>query len=178
MLLGKVLYRNMCEAHHSWDTELPVEIAKQWKDWCLQLPPRFEVPRSLVPHQQPVKAITLHAFGDASKNGVSAPVYAVVEQDQATTQILVCAKARLAKQNITIPLLELVADSSSAYGGESRYKYYRNDWSRESYGSVLLAGLYSSLVLDQWSGRVSPIRDQPCEEDPRARTSDMAPCND
>ena len=144
----------MCEAHHSWDTELPVEIAKQWKDWCLQLPPRFEVPRSLVPHQQPVKAITLHAFGDASKNGVSAPVYAVVEQDQATTQILVCAKARLAKQNITIPLLELVADSSSAYGGESRYKYYRNDWSRESYGSVLLAKLYSSLVLDQWSGQV------------------------
>ena len=79
-LLGKVLYRKMCEAHHSWDTELAVEIAKQWKDWCLQLPQRFEVPRSSVPHQQPVKAITLHAFGDASKNGVSAAVYAVVEQ--------------------------------------------------------------------------------------------------
>ena len=57
----------MCEAHHSWDTELPVKIAKQWKDWRLQLPQRFEVSRSLVPHQQPVKAITLHAFGDASK---------------------------------------------------------------------------------------------------------------
>ena len=63
----------------------------------------------MVPHQQPVKAITLHAFGDASKNGVSAAVYAVVEQDQATTQDLVCAKARLAKQNLTIPRLELVA---------------------------------------------------------------------
>ena len=109
MLFGKVLYRNMCEAHHSWDTELPVEIAKQWKDWCLQLPPRFEVPRPLVPHQQPVKAITLHAFGDASKNGVSAAVYAVVEQDQATTQSLVCAKARLAKQTLTVPRLELVS---------------------------------------------------------------------
>ena len=116
-LLGKVLYRKMCEAHHSWDTELPVEIAKQWKDWCLQLPQRFEVPRSLVPHQQPVKAITLHAFGDASKNGVfaavyavvSAAVYAVVQQDQATTQDLVCAKARLAKQHLTIPRLELLA---------------------------------------------------------------------
>ena len=63
----------------------------------------------MVPHQQPVKAITLHAFGDASKNGVSASVYAVVEQDQATTQGLVCAKARLAKQNLTIPRLELVS---------------------------------------------------------------------
>ena len=64
----------MCEARHSWNNELPVEIAKQWKDWCLQLPQRCEVPRSLVHHQQPVKAITLHAFGDASKNGVSAAV--------------------------------------------------------------------------------------------------------
>ena len=63
----------------------------------------------MVPHQQPVKAITLHAFGDASKNGVSAAVYAVVEQDHATTQGLVCAKARLAKQKLTIPRLELVA---------------------------------------------------------------------
>ena len=108
-LLGKVLYRKMYEAHHSWDTELPVEIAEQWKDWCLQLPQRFEVPRLLAPHEQPVKAITLHAFGDASINGVSAAVYAVVEQDQATTQGLVCAKARLAKQNLTIPRLELVA---------------------------------------------------------------------
>ena len=119
-LLGKVLYRKMCEAHHSWDTELPVEIAKQWKDWCLQLPQRFEVPRSLVPHQQPVKAMTLHAFGDASKNGVSAAVYAVVEQDQATTQGLVCAKARLAKQ--IKPYYSTVGTRSRAYGGESRNK--------------------------------------------------------
>ena len=108
-LLGKVLCRKMCEAHHSWDTELPVEIAKQWRDWCLQLPQRFEIPRSLVPRQQPIKAITLHAFDEASKKGVSAAVYAVVEQDQATTRGLVCAKARLAKQNLTIPRLELVA---------------------------------------------------------------------
>ena len=41
-LLGKVLCRKTCEAHHSWDAELPVEIAKQWKDWCLQLPARFK----------------------------------------------------------------------------------------------------------------------------------------
>ena len=63
----------------------------------------------MVPHQQPVKAITLHAFGDASKKGVSAAVYTVVEQDQATTRVLVCTKARLAKQTLTIPRLELVA---------------------------------------------------------------------
>ena len=113
-LLGKLLYRKMCEAHHPWDGELPEEIAKQWRDWCLQLPPRFEVPRSLAPHQQPITAIALHAFGDASKNGVSAAVYAVVEQDQTTTQGLVSAKARLAKQGLTIPRLELVAGHMAA----------------------------------------------------------------
>lgn len=52
---------------------------------------------------------TLHAFGDASKLGVSAAVHAVVEQDNGTTQGLVCAKSRLAKQSLTIPRLELVA---------------------------------------------------------------------
>ena len=67
-----------------------------------KIPPRFEVPQSLAPHQQPVKAITLHAFGGASKNGASAAVNAVAEQDQATTQGVVCAKTRLAKQNLSI----------------------------------------------------------------------------
>ena len=38
------------------------------------------VPRRLAPFFQPVTAVTLHAFGDASKLGVSAAVYAVVEQ--------------------------------------------------------------------------------------------------
>ena len=108
-LLGKLLYRSMCEAHLPWDGEFPDETRRRWRDWCLQLPRRFEVPRSLAPHHQPVTAITFHAFGDASKHGVSAVVYAVVEQEEATTQGLVCAKARLAKQNLTIPRLELVA---------------------------------------------------------------------
>ena len=44
------------------------------------------------------------------KKGVSAAVYTVIEQDQATTQGLVCAEARLAKQTLTIPRLELVAE--------------------------------------------------------------------
>ena len=104
----------------------------------------------MVPHQQPVKAITLYAFGDASKNGVSAAFYAVVEQDQATTQGLVCAKARLAKQNLTIPRLELVAGHMAVYlvtNVEATVGVEKVT------GSALLAGLYSSLVLDQRSGR-------------------------
>ena len=51
----------------------------------------------------------LHAFGDASTRGVSAAIYAVVRQENGTTQGLVCSKSRLAKRNLTIPRLELVA---------------------------------------------------------------------
>jgi hypothetical protein len=69
----------------------------------------FTVPRSLAPFFQPVIAVILHAFGDAIKLGVSAAVYAVVEQQNGTTQGLVCSKSRLAKKSLIIPRLELVA---------------------------------------------------------------------
>ena len=64
---------------------------------------------SLASFFQPVTAVTLHAFGNASKLGVSAADYAVVEQQNGTTQGLVCSKSRLAKKSLTIPRLELVA---------------------------------------------------------------------
>ncbi len=86
-----------------------MRLVRNWEDWYGQIPDCYEVPRSLAPYQQPVIAITLHAFGDASKTGVAAAVYAVVEQAEGTTQGLVCAKSRLAKRNLTIPRLELVA---------------------------------------------------------------------
>ena len=48
-------------------------------------------------------------FGDASTRGDSAAVHAVVQQENGTTQGLVCSKSRLAKRISTIPRLELVA---------------------------------------------------------------------
>ena len=51
----------------------------------------------------------LHSFGDARKKCVFAAVYAVVQQESGTVQDLVAAKSRLAKTNLTIPRLELVA---------------------------------------------------------------------
>ena len=51
----------------------------------------------------------MHGFGDASGYGVGATVFAVVEQEAGITQRLVAAKARLAKQGLTIPRLELVS---------------------------------------------------------------------
>ena len=108
-LVGKQLYRELCEAKCPWDGELTEQTKKRWEVWQRLMSSKFTVPRTLVPLHQPIKAITLHAFGDASKRGVSATTYAVVEQDGETTQGLICAKSRLAKQNLTIPRLELVA---------------------------------------------------------------------
>ena len=106
-LQGKNFFREICEARLSWDGKLPVSMKQRWEEWCAGLPSSYEIPRSLAPHRESVSAITLHAFGDASK--VSAVVYAVVEQEHGTTQGLVCSKSRLAKRNLSIPRLELVA---------------------------------------------------------------------
>ena len=51
---------------------------------------------------------SLYGFGDASGYGgygVGAVVYAVVKQESRITQRLAAAKARLAKQGLTIPRL-------------------------------------------------------------------------
>ena len=60
-------------------------------------------------HREPVLELELHAFGDASTHGVGATVYAVVRQQAGTTQRLVAAKGRLAKQGLTVSRLELIS---------------------------------------------------------------------
>ena len=59
--------------------------------------------------QENIESIQLHGFGDASGKGVAAVIYAVVKQPSGTTQSIVTAKSRLAKQSLTIPRLELVS---------------------------------------------------------------------
>ena len=65
--------------------------------------------RALVQYQGPINSISLHVFGDASGVGVAAAAFTVVSQPSCVTQGIVAAKARLAKQGLTIPRLELVA---------------------------------------------------------------------
>ena len=44
-----------------------------------------------------IQKIDLHAFGDASDNGISKAIYTTVIQDSLTSQGLLTAKARLLK---------------------------------------------------------------------------------
>ena len=108
-LLGKFLYREACELKQAWDADFPKDLGSRWRKWESDLFPNVTVRRSLATFREPIDAIELRGFGDASGRGVAAAVYAVVCQASGTTQGLVAAKARLAKQGLTIPKLELVA---------------------------------------------------------------------
>ena len=66
-------------------------------------------PRALTFQREDVQEIDIHSFGDASVNGVSATVHAVMKHRSGVNTGLVAAKARLAKQGLTIPRLELVS---------------------------------------------------------------------
>ena len=83
--------------------------AESWKKWRDGLPEEVSVPRSITPHKEEITGINLHGFGDASVKGCSAAVYTVVHQGEKTTQGLVTSKARIAKPNVSIPRLELIA---------------------------------------------------------------------
>ena len=108
-LSGKLLYRDACELKVAWDAQLPSQLATKWSRWEAQLPVSVSVPRTIPQHREEISNIALHCFGDASGQGVSAAVYGVISQPSGDSVGLIAAKARLAKQGLTIPRLELVS---------------------------------------------------------------------
>jgi len=106
-LSGKLLYRKTCELKIAWDAELPEELVKQLSRWEESLPPSIAVPRPLTAER--ITNIDLHCFREASGRGVSAALYAVVTQSSGVNVGLITAKARLAKQGLSILRLELVS---------------------------------------------------------------------
>ena len=119
-LEGKMLYREVCETRIPWDQKLPQELlchavmSISCQTWETNLPGKIEVPRSIGQHQEGSTSISIHAFGDASSQGVSTAAYAVTHQPSGVSQRLVTAKLRLAKKGLTIPRLELVAGHMAA----------------------------------------------------------------
>jgi hypothetical protein len=99
-LQGKLIFCEACESKTPWDA---------FHKWESSLPARVATRRSLATIREPVDAVELHAFGDASGRGVATAVYAVVSQASSVTQGLVAAKSRLAKQGLPILRLELVS---------------------------------------------------------------------
>ena len=108
-LQGKMNYRDICNQKLPWDAELNSQLSERVKNWERTLPTGVTVPRPVMDYREPVLDLELHAFGDASTQGVGAAVYAVVRQPSGTTQRQVAAKGRLAKQGFTVPRLELIS---------------------------------------------------------------------
>ena len=108
-LEGKLVYRAACESKTRWDANLDKKLSQRWENWERIVPKAKSTPRAIVDYREPVDELELHAFGDASKEGVGAAVYSIVRQQSGVTQRLVAGKGRLAKQGLTIPRLELVA---------------------------------------------------------------------
>ena len=97
-LQGKLIYREICDVKLPWDATLEGSLRRRWSSWEESIPSCMTVPRPIAPHRERIKEIHLHAFGDASGQGVSAAVYGVSKQDSGTTQMLIAAKSRLAKE--------------------------------------------------------------------------------
>ena len=104
---GKHIYREACKQKVPWDVKIP--LSTEYLQWAKGLPEKVTVPILVTVHRESLDEIQLHAFGDASKKGVAAAVYAITKQASGVNVGLVAAKSRLAKQDLTIPRLELVS---------------------------------------------------------------------
>ena len=83
---GKIIYRDACNAKGAWDAPLPQQLASQWTRWNTGLPAEVMVARALTCAQEQIEEMELHAFRDASKNGVCATVHAFFRQPSGVNQ--------------------------------------------------------------------------------------------
>ena len=101
-LVGKLLYREVCDQNQSWDKKGPEYIERKWKQFEKNLPDQVSVPRPTTAFQEAIDAIDLQAFGDTRGTGTAAAVYDMVHQASGSNQRLLAAKARLTKNALTI----------------------------------------------------------------------------
>ena len=110
MITAKIIFSEICSGEYHWDQQLPTEISSRWNKWvqALETHNRVTVPRSLCTMTGSV--FQLHGFGDASKSGVCAAIYAVeFNMGQPISQNLLVAKSRISPKSTSIPRLELIA---------------------------------------------------------------------
>ena len=83
---GKIIYREGCDLKIGWDKELPNQLAKKWYNWIKRLDAQIKIPQCNGMFKETINTIELHAFADASNDGVSPVLYAVVHQTSGTNQ--------------------------------------------------------------------------------------------
>ena len=111
VLVGRILYRDTCSLKLGWDTQIPADLSRKWKNWFDQLTALRElsVPRWVgCKRGQPG---TLHVFSDASHDAYGACAYWVAGPEEASSSsCLVASKAKVNSSAArSIPQLELLA---------------------------------------------------------------------
>ena len=97
--MGKIIYRDICDRGCKWDSDLPDDLKERWKRWLKSLPEEVTVLRS-VSEEGEIRAMDLHAFADASGNGVATAVYATVFQETGTSQSSLQPKHALPRKSL------------------------------------------------------------------------------
>ena len=77
LLIGKILFRNLCDLKIPWEIE--IEIENKWVKWFNGLNIKIEIPRSII-IRETIKNIDIHLFSDASINEVCTVANAVTYQ--------------------------------------------------------------------------------------------------
>ena len=114
-VIGKLIYRELCEEGVSWDSEVSKRLKTRFEKWAKDISCiKTEIPRSIPLNIESVTSLDLHVFGDASVLANCAAVYAVITQPNSINQGLVTSKSRISKKNLTIPRLKLVSAHMSA----------------------------------------------------------------
>ena len=101
-LIGKVLYREICELKILWNESVPQAIKLKWEKWKIDIVNKVDISRSLTLKEEPINSEDLHVLG------YCAVAYAEVSQPSKVNQGLIASKSRLSKKGITIPRLELI----------------------------------------------------------------------
>ena len=103
------MYRELCELKLRSDKIIPNQVIKVWEKWKSTLPSKVKVPRSIPSADTPLNAIDIQVFANSSMIGTCETAYAVIHQTGPVNQHLIASKSRLAKQNMSIPRLDLIA---------------------------------------------------------------------
>ena len=112
-IISKILLQELWKLQLHWESEIPDDLATQWRQWIgdLQLILNHPIPRRLTTNSSPVVFQALHGFCDASTVVYGAVVYLrIMYQDTSVSMMLITSKATVAPLNsTTISRLELVA---------------------------------------------------------------------
>ena len=113
LVLGKVLFQELCLEKLNWDDPLPEDKVAIWEAWLKDLNEvkTISVPRCVLEGMKgEIIRTTLHGFADASKKCYCAMIYLVCETTTGVHTSLLCAKTRVAPlKSLTIPRLELMS---------------------------------------------------------------------